>query len=29
MINKESFLKKLKVFGKQYANKTILDPENH
>lgn len=29
MINKESFLKKLKVLGKQYASKTILDPENH
>lgn len=29
MISKESFLKKLKVLGKQYANKTILDPENH
>lgn len=29
MINKESFLKKLKVLGKQYANKTILDAENH
>ena len=29
MISKESFLKKLKILGKQYANKTILDPENH
>ena len=29
MISKESFIKKLKVLGKQYANKTILDPENH
>ena len=29
MINKESFIKKLRVLGKQYANKTILDPENH
>lgn len=29
MISKESFLKKLSVLGKQYANKTILDPENH
>lgn len=29
MISKESFLKKLKVLGKQYASKTILDPENH
>lgn len=29
MINKESFLKKLKILGKQYANKTILDIENH
>ena len=29
MISKESFLKKLKVLGKQYANKTISDPENH
>lgn len=29
MINKESFLKKLKVLGKQYASKTILDSENH
>ena len=29
MISKESFLKKLKVLGKQYANKTILDSENH
>ena len=29
MINKESFLEKIKVSGKQYANKTILDSENH
>ena len=29
MISKESFIKKLKVLGKQYANKTILDSENH
>lgn len=29
MISKESFLKKLKVLGKQYASKTIVDPENH
>lgn len=29
MISKESFLEKLKVLGKQYANKTILDTENH
>ena len=29
MISKESFLKKLKVLGKQYASKTILDTENH
>lgn len=29
MISKESFINKLKVLGKQYANKTILDPENH
>ena len=29
MISKESFLKKLRVLGKQYANKTILDPENY
>ena len=29
MISKESFIKRLKVFGKQYASKTILDPENH
>lgn len=29
MISKKSFLEKLKVLGKQYANKTILDPENH
>lgn len=29
MISKESFIEKLRVLGKQYANKTILDPENH
>ena len=29
MINKESFLKKLKVLGKQYANMAIIDTENH
>ena len=29
MISKESFIKKLRVLGKQYANKTILDSENH
>lgn len=29
MISKESFLKKLRVLGKQYANNTILDSENH
>ena len=29
MISKESFLKKLRVLGKQYASKTIVDPENH
>ena len=29
MISKESFIKKLRVLGKKYANKTILDPENH
>lgn len=29
MISKKSFLEKLKVLGKQYANKTILDTENH
>lgn len=29
MISKESFLKKLRVLGKQYASKTILDTENH
>lgn len=29
MINRESFLKKLKVLGKQYANKTILDSKDH
>ncbi len=29
MISKESFIKKLKVLGKQYASKTILDQENH
>ena len=29
MINKKSFLKKLKVLGKQYANMAIIDTENH
>lgn len=29
MINKEAFLKKIRVLGKQYANKTILDSESH
>ena len=29
MISKESFIKKLRVLGKQYANKTILDSESH
>lgn len=29
MINKEAFLKKVRVLGKQYANKTILDSESH
>ena len=29
MISKESFIKKLRVLGKQYASKTILDSENH
>lgn len=29
MISKESFIKKLRVLGEQYANKTILDTENH
>lgn len=29
MISKESFLKKLRVLGKQYASKIISDPENH
>ena len=29
MISKESFIKKLKVLGKQYASKIILDSENH
>ena len=29
MISKKSFLEKLKVLGKQYASKTILDTENH
>lgn len=29
MISKESFIKKLRVLGKQYASKTILDQENH
>lgn len=29
MINKESFLKKVRVLGKQYANNTILDSKSH
>lgn len=29
MISKESFIKKLRVLGKQYANKTILDSKSH
>ena len=29
MISKESFIEKLRILGKQYANKTILDQENH
>lgn len=29
MISKESFLKKLRILGKQYASKIILDSENH
>lgn len=29
MISKESFIEKLRVLGKKYASKTILDPENH
>lgn len=29
MINKKSFLEKLRVSGKQYANMTIIDTENH
>ena len=29
MISKESFIKKLRVLGKQYANKTILDSKDH
>lgn len=29
MISKESFIKKLKILGKQYASKIILDSENH
>lgn len=29
MISKESFIKKLRVLGEQYANKIILDTENH
>lgn len=29
MISKESFLKKVRVLGKQYANNTILDSESH
>lgn len=28
MINKESFLKKIRVLGKQYANNIVLNPEN-
>lgn len=29
MISKESFIKKLRVSGKQYANMAIIDAENH
>lgn len=29
MINKKSFLEKIRVSGKQYANMAIIDPENH
>ena len=29
MISKESFLEKLRVSGKQYANMAIIDAENH
>ena len=29
MINKKSFLEKLRVSGKQYANMAIIDTENH
>lgn len=29
MISKKSFIKKLRVLGKQYASKTILDPKDH
>lgn len=29
MISKESFLKKVRVLGKQYANNTILDSKDH
>lgn len=29
MISKESFLKKVRVLGKQYANMAIIDTENH
>lgn len=29
MINKKSFLEKIKVLGKQYANMAIIDTENH
>lgn len=29
MISKKSFIEKLRILGKKYANKTILDPENH
>jgi hypothetical protein len=28
VINKESFLKKIRVLGKQYANNIVLNPEN-
>lgn len=28
MISKESFLKKIRVLGKQYANNIVLNPEN-
>ena len=29
MINKKSFLEKIRVSGKQYANMAIIDTENH